>query len=187
MHKVIYLVVKGKDEKKAWANADILRDKLTDGNSTFHYDYGTFFNDVNATMSGQARWGKIIPISKLDNSIGQQLLKDAFTKVENQFNRSIEQIKMFVNDYTTQELYTGKITDTKSKIIEGLKDKSINLANSVYMFRYYLKECSDNKSYGWIYYLDNDYVGGFDNLDEFNLMLQESYNQLWILPMDVHF
>jgi hypothetical protein len=197
MHKIIYLIVKGKDESEAWKNLEELRYQICDEKKW--YDYGSFFTEEDSSaVSGKGRWGNLVPIAKLNSKDGNLHLKNAFKTIENQFIRSLEEIKKCIEEYTPKEIYDGEVTEVKSKIIESLRNRKIkNEMNrddnfTLTLFRYHARQLHDSESYGWIYILEKEnteaWVEGFENEKEFNVRFSHrDKNEYWIAPMDVHF
>jgi len=188
-HKVIYLIVEAIHEKEAWVKGNILRELLIEENI---YDYGKFFNE-DSPVSGASRWGQLVPIARLDTTEGNQLLQDGLNSIKRQFLDALKNAKETMEEYNDEELYYGKVTDSKSLIIEGLKD--IRPDYKLFLFRHNLANMCDDKRYGWIYILrDNiedvkdNYFEGIDNHTDFERTININYrDHFWIMPLDVHF
>ena len=158
------------------------------------FDYGSFFDEENAT----SRWGKLPVVCLADSKEGKKLIKDGMDVTKKSFKEDIKKVRELINFYSDEELFEGKTIDLKKQILENLENKPIT--KHISMFKYYCHSLGEYQGSSiWLY--DNDGSGIRDSKNLKNILNKWEYIykdkkegknpyknlKVFIIPCDVHY
>jgi len=182
MHHVIEMIVYAKTKKEARSRAEeTFNEKLIP-----RFDYGTFFDEEDTTISGKARWGNMPPVELANSKDGKALIDDGFDMIKKDFKENLENLKKILNNYDTDEIFEGEILDKNKQILKELEEEDETLGfHNPYWFNYLCRKISEGD---WLYDNDGNPIKNSRDLKE---TLNKKYCEdkdmkVWVLPVDVH-
>ncbi|WP_158057946.1 hypothetical protein [Halorussus halophilus] len=145
MHLVIYALVDASTEDEALAAGKSAFTHLV-GTGYAPFDYYVTFDQEGTTVAGKARWGDLPTAAKLDSPAGKELLEEAWTATEREFERNLEKIKDGLADHDDEEImqdtdlvryacyalgaYRGSSVRMYTEVGDGIRD-AVHLENVV--------------------------------------------------------
>jgi hypothetical protein len=156
------------------------------------YDYGTFFNEKDSTVSGVARWGKKEPCALVTSKEGKLLIDEGMRWQRNEFDEKIKALRKDLERYDDDDLFEGEIQDDRKKIVEKLEQKGENpFLEALSTFRY-LCNCIGTSYHGDVFLYDQDAQPINNNVDLKTVLNKWGDEKLkdkkvWVIPCDVHF
>ena len=186
---VIRIITYGYTKEEGFAKAQKVANDLCD-EKRLSFDYAQDFKSKGSKMSGSGRWGKKPYCVLADSKQGKNLIDDGLHNQKVSFSEKLDEMKDYL-EYTNDELFEGEIIEDKSKVLDRLNQRVLNLD----MFRYY---CSClGQYYGSEIFLYNCDGEGIRNKRELKRALDkydngvdvvtQSGEKVWVSPFDVHF
>jgi len=184
MHAVIRAIVYADNEAEALELGKEVINNLCGEKDDF--DYATFFDEAGTGVSGVLRYGNIPAVSKAKSKAGNKLITEGMKYTKGNFMESIETVRDLIKKYNDEDLFEGKLTNDKSKVVEKLSDGKSN--SDLFMFRYHCHCLGDHKGSEILLY--DSYGDGIRNQTDLDAALNEEDNkdkECWVVPADVHF
>ncbi len=193
MHQVIKIIVYSDSEAEALSKAKgILNDNLV-GEEGQSFDYGTFFDEDDAVMSGKARFGTLPAVVLADSKEGKKLIEDGMKSTKDGFMKNLQKVKEAIKEYTDEELFEEELLDTKKKILVELNGEQ-KRPHEIGFFKHYCDSLSCYKNSN-IYLYDND-GEAIDKTSHLKNVLNKWAGNDWakkdnlkvyVVPVDVHY
>jgi len=181
MHKVICVIVNGRDKSSAFQKAKASVDRFLVGEQK-PFDYATPFDRVYDSISGIARWGKLPAVAEIGEPIlasrippideGWKLLQSAIDSSKKELFRNLNEIRKSLGLYTNEDFWEGRAR------LQGTY--SIDMVRLLmYEVGQYFGET------GWIF---DEFGGMIRNKPELETALKKPEGQrVFIVPFDVHY
>lgn len=182
MHHVIRLIVYAPTKEEALEKAkQVFEERLC----PTPFDYGTFFDEEDNTVSGKARWGNLPPVESINSKAGKHLIDDGFKAIKQDFDENIKTLRSMISKFNDEELFEGKIIDENKEILKELEEKKDMDLDQPYWFSHVCWRISRGD---WLF--DNDGEAIKDSKDLKRVLSMEyndnKKNKAWVIPVDVH-
>ena len=163
MHIIVYALVDAPSRNSALSAGCITFDRLVgaDPNVAAVFDYYVTFDEEDTTVAGQARWGDLPVVARVDSDDGERLLDRAWEATEAEFERNLSRVK---------------------EALENHSDEAIMRDEDLARHAFHQVGAYDGPSIP----LYDEYARGIRHRDWLDRLLDE-YDDCWIVPADVHY